>query len=75
MAERFRTRGGDPHWITAKYPGKDRDGRVFAKGEMVFFYPNTKTILSGEPAKQAARDFAAESQDDSFAHSQFGVGA
>jgi hypothetical protein len=56
----------DPRWIVAKYAGADRDGRPFQKGARVFYYPATKTILAGEAAEQAARDFEAACQDESF---------
>lgn len=57
----------DPRWITAKFASKDRNGLFFAKGERVFYYPLTKTVLAGEAAEQAARDFeAARSDEEGF---------
>ena len=56
----------DPFWMEAKYPGKDKNGKPFPKGTRVFYYPLTKTILTGEEAEQAARDFNAASFDEDF---------
>jgi hypothetical protein len=57
---------GDPYWMTAKYPGKDKDGKPFKKGEKVFYYPRTKTILTGPEAEKAAREFASAASDEDF---------
>jgi hypothetical protein len=54
----------DPCWITAKWPGKDANGLAFSRGERVFYYPLTKTILAGEAAKQASADFEAACFDE-----------
>lgn len=54
----------DPRWITAKYAGKAADGTQFRKGDRVFYYPKSKTILVGEKADQASRDFAAACSDE-----------
>lgn len=54
----------DPHWIEAKHAGTDINGRPFAKRERVFYFPLSKTIVSGEPAKVAARKFETERQDE-----------
>jgi hypothetical protein len=55
---------GDPRWITAKYAGTDKDGVPFRKGERVFYYPVSRTILTGDKAEQAARDFEAAKFDE-----------
>lgn len=55
---------GDPYWLTAKYPGKDKNGKPFKKGEKVFYYPKTKTILTGPEAEKAAKDFDSASFDE-----------
>lgn len=55
---------GDPYWMTAKYPGKDQDGKPFKKGDKVFYYPRTKTILTGDKAEKAAREFGAMAADE-----------
>ena len=54
----------DPYWMTAKYPGKDKNGKPFRAGERVFYYPLTKTVLTGAEAEAAARDFAAHAFDE-----------
>lgn len=56
----------DPYWLIAKYPGKDKNGKPFKKGDRVFYYPLTKTILTGEEAEKAARDFNSHAFDDDF---------
>jgi DNA-binding ferritin-like protein len=57
---------GDPYWMTAKYPGKDHKGNPFKKGDRVFYYPRTKTILTGPEAEQASRDFDAARFDEGY---------
>ena len=54
----------DPYWMTAKYPGKDKNGKPFRAGERVFYYPLTKTVLTGAEAEAAARDFDAARFDE-----------
>jgi len=56
----------DPFWLKAKYPGVDKNGKHFKKGDDVFYYPNSRTFLTGEEAKQASRDFDAAKQDEVF---------
>ena len=58
--------GGDPFWMKAKYPGVDANGNRFERGEKIFFYPRTKTILTGEQAEEAAREFGAMAADEDF---------
>jgi hypothetical protein len=54
----------DPYWMTAKYSGKDKNGKPFRAGERVFYYPLTKTVLTGAEAEAAARDFDAARFDE-----------
>ena len=54
----------DPRWITAKYPGTDMHGHLFAKGARVYYYPRTRQIVAGETAEQADRDFQAAAFDE-----------
>jgi len=56
----------DPRWITTKFPGKDKNGVPFKRGDRVFYYPMTKTILAGDAAEQASADFEAASFDEDF---------
>jgi hypothetical protein len=60
----MKTYSNDPRWITAKFPGTDKNGRAFAKGERVFYYPNGRVIVAGEAAEQAAREFEASAMDE-----------
>ena len=57
---------GDPYWMVAKYPGKDQKGRPFKKGERVFYYPRTKTTLTGPEAEQASRDMESARFDEGY---------
>ena len=59
---------GDPYWLAAKFPGKDKNGKPFKKGEQVFYYPRTKTILTGEEAEKASKDFNAHAFDEDFGY-------
>lgn len=54
----------DPFWLKAKYAGKDVDGNSFKKGEQVFYYPNSRTFLTGKKAEAAAKEFEAARQDE-----------
>lgn len=56
----------DPHWITARFDGKDANGVTIRKGDAVFYYPSTKRCFAGEAAAQAARDFEAARFDEEF---------
>jgi DNA-binding ferritin-like protein len=57
---------GDPYWMTAKFPGKDSKGRPVRKGDKVFYYPRTKTMLTGEEAEKASREFDAAVFDEGY---------
>lgn len=59
---------GDPYWMTAKYPGVDNKGRPFKRGDRVFYYPRTKTILTGEDAEKASAEFESASFDEDFGY-------
>jgi len=43
---------GDPYWTTAKF-----DSKYAKKGERIFYFPKTKTVLKGMAAEKAAVDF------------------
>jgi hypothetical protein len=55
---------GDPRRIVAKYPGVDKNGNAFKKGDEVTYYPKTKTILSGVEGEQAWREFLSMAADE-----------
>ena len=39
----------DPHWMTARYPGKCAGcARPINKGERAFYYPNGKRMYGGQ---------------------------
>jgi len=56
----------DPRWLITRWPAKDGAGNFIPKGTRVFYYPATKAMLTGDAAEQAARDFAAAANDESF---------
>jgi hypothetical protein len=57
----------DPRWIITRFAGKSNDGKSeWKKGDRVFYFPLTKTILSGAAAETAAARFASESADEAF---------
>ncbi len=57
---------GDPYWMTARFPGKDSKGRPVRKGDKVFYYPRTRTMLTGEEAERASREFDAAVFDEGY---------
>lgn len=69
LSDRLAARySGDPYWTTAKYPGTDANGRPFRKGDRVFYYPRTKTILTGDAAERASAEFDAAAFDEDFGY-------
>lgn len=63
---RFRTYSNDPRWINAKFDSVTSNGTKVRKGERVLYYPADKSILAGEEASQAWRDFEAAAHDETF---------
>lgn len=55
----------DPRWIVTKFSSVGKDGAAIPAGTRAFYYPKTKTLLTGETAEQAARDFNAACIDES----------
>ena len=55
----------DPRWIVAKFDSMS-NGTMVRKGTKCWYYPATKTILTGEAAEQAALDFYAARSDEDF---------
>ena len=67
---------GDPRWINARFAGHCSQcisdsgiDTYFAKGELVFWYPGTKTVLAKAcgHAESAANDFEDAAFDEDFA--------
>jgi hypothetical protein len=56
----------DPYWTTAKFDSTQPDGTKVKKGDRIFYYPATRTVLTGNKAEQAARDFQAAAQDEAM---------
>ena len=62
---------GDPHWMTARYPGKcDAAGcsDPIKKGDKIFYYPSSKKAYVGTHAEANARDFSSAAQDEDTYH-------
>ena len=57
---------GDPYWTEARFNSADANGNKVAKGDRIFYYPRTKTVLSGTHAEQAAAEFADAAADEAF---------
>lgn len=57
-------RGRDPYWTTAKFSSTDANGNPVKKGDRIFYYPNTRTVLTGEAAEASAADFEAGRADE-----------
>lgn len=55
-----KTYGGDPYWLTLKYPGHcDKCHKPLARGERAYYYPRTRTMF-GEACghgQEAEQDF------------------
>lgn len=58
---------GDPYWTTAKFNSTDQAGRPVKRGDRIFYYPRTKTVLTGEAAEKASREFEAAAADEAMA--------
>jgi hypothetical protein len=63
---RWSTFSHDPHWIVLRHPYTPPNGTRVPSGTRAFYYPNTGTMLFGEQAKQAAREFASGGADEKF---------
>lgn len=60
----MKTYSNDPYWTTARFDSVDKQGQPVRKGTRIFYYPRTRTVLQGEQAEQASRDFAAAQMDE-----------
>jgi hypothetical protein len=63
-ARTMRNRNQSPYWTTAKFNSQDAHGNPVKKGDRIFYYPSTRTVLTGEAAEQAARDLDAARFDE-----------
>jgi hypothetical protein len=69
MARYRRSYSGDPHWITARYPGvcAARDcTQAIARGDRAFYYPNGRALYAAPcgHADTNSRDFEACAFDE-----------
>jgi len=56
----------DPYWTTARFNSTDANGQPVRKGDRIFYYPRTRTVLSGAAAEQASRDFESARFDEAM---------
>jgi len=56
----------DPYWTTARFDSKDANGAPVKKGDRIFYYPSTRTVLSGAAADRASEEFDGACQDEDF---------
>lgn len=67
----YKSYSGDPYWTTAKFNSTDANGNTVTKGMRIFYYPRTKTVLTGEKAEQASREFQSAAADEAFETGQY----
>jgi hypothetical protein len=61
----------NPYWTTARFNSTDANGHPVKKGDRIFYYPSTRTVLTGDAAEKAAGEFACAKQDEDFYASQY----
>ena len=54
----------DPYWTTAKFNSTDAHGCPVKKGDRIFYYPASRSVLTGAAAEQAAAEFHAATMDE-----------
>ena len=55
----------DPYWTVARFPSTcAKTGAQIRKGERIYYYPRTRTVLVGDAAEQAARELEAAKADE-----------
>ena len=65
----MRTYNNDPYWTKARFKSKcHKCGKVINKGQDIFYYPNSKTVLcdADDCGQAASREFAAMAADEDF---------
>ena len=65
------SRGRDPYWTSAKFDSTDANGNTVKRGDRIFYYPDSKTVLTGDAAEKAGGEFNAAKQDEAFMNGQF----
>ena len=60
----------DPYWTTAKFNSTDANGNAVKRGDRIFYYPATKTVLTGPAADKASADFAGAAADEAMMNGQ-----
>jgi hypothetical protein len=60
----------DPYWTTAKFNSTDANGVPVKRGDRIFYYPATRTVLTGDAANKAAAEFQGAKMDEAFCSGQ-----
>jgi hypothetical protein len=60
------SRGRDPYWTTAKFDSTDANGNPVKKGDKIWYYPDSRTVMTGPGAEKAAAEFEGSKQDEAF---------
>lgn len=58
------SRSRDPRWLRARFDSIDNEGNRVRKGDEVLYWPLTRTVMSGQKAKDAWRRFLSEKGDE-----------
>lgn len=67
----YKSYSGDPYWTTARFNSTDANGKQVRKGDRIFYYPRTKTVLTGEAAETASAQFQSAAADEAFESGQY----
>jgi hypothetical protein len=62
----YKSYRGDPYWTTAKFNSTDANGNAVKKGDRIFYYPRTRTVLTGAAAEKASAEFQSAAADEAF---------
>lgn len=54
----------DPYWITARFESLCKCGEKVKRGDLVFYYPLSRTVLCPKCSIPAAREFNECLQDE-----------
>ena len=67
----YKSYSGDPYWTTARFNSTDANGNAVKKGDRIFYYPLTKTVLTGAQAEQASAEFQSMAADEAFVTGEY----
>lgn len=62
----------DPFWMLAKYNGRCAGcGKAFKAGSRVFYYPNSRKLLTQTCGEDASREFDCMAMDEAIAGREY----